>query len=251
MSANEAFLGTGHLTLIPGGSNPTPIQVARLKDVSVKFTKETRDLEADRVAAIDRAWVGLTTKMTAKNVEWNADAVAAILSGAATVGTGRLIGIDAESGTIPTTPFQITVANTTGHVNLGVTNITKGLAAGVKKTMDRVASAPATGQYSVSAGVYTFAAADVGDVVHVRYYYSNASTGKTATIVNIAPRLDPSFICTLFNTNAAGKDCGFRFVNAHVPDFGLSFKTKDWNDVDVTIDCLGDDSDAIGAIYRS
>ena len=38
-----------------------------------------------------------------------------------------------------------------------------------------LASAPATGQFSVAAGVYTFAAADTGHTVFIRYRYAAAA----------------------------------------------------------------------------
>lgn len=252
MSSNYAWLGGGHLTIIPAGANPTPIQVARLRDISLKFGKETKALEADRIAAVDMALVGLSVKLTAKTVEWNADAVAAILSGAVTSGTGRLIGVDGEAWTVPAPagPYTVTAANTTGHVDLGVEDVTAGIAAGVKRYMTRVAAGPTTGQYSVAAGVYTFAAADASHALKGRYYYSSVS-GANQKISNIAPRLDPGFVCTVFNTNATGKDIGFRFPNAHVNSFGLSFKTKDWMEQDVEIDIIGDDLDEIGTLYRS
>src|SRR5512133_2229713 len=238
MSSNLAYLGSGHLTVIPSGANPTPIQVARLKDISVKFAKETKALEADRIAAIDVALVGLSVKLTAKSVEWNADAVAAILSGAVTSGTGRLIGIDGEAMTI--SAGAATAANTTGHVDLGLEDVTAGIAAGVKRFMKRVAATPAAGEYTVAAGVYGFNTGDNGHALKGRYYYSSVA-GVNQKINNIAPRLDPGFIATIFNTNATGKDIGFKFPNAHVGNFGLSFKTKDWLEQDVEIDCIGDE----------
>jgi len=48
-----------------------------------------------------------------------------------------------------------------------------------------VASAPATGQYSVSAGTYTFAAADTTKLVFISYRYSATAAGaKKISVVN-------------------------------------------------------------------
>lgn len=253
-TANNAVLGSGHLTLIPSGATPTPIPVARLTDVSVKFTKETKLLEADRIAPIDSAWVGLSAKITAKTVEWNADAVAAILSGAATAAAGRLIGVDGEDLLVPAAPGPYTdsAANTTGHVDLGLKDVTASIAAGVPVFMKRVAGpTPTTGQYVVSAGAYTFAAADAEHALKARYYYSDAANGKTIRIQNIAQRLDTTFIATLFNSFGTGKDVGFRFPAVSCPSFGISFKAKDWSEHDVEFDVLGDASDDIGYLYQS
>lgn len=71
-----------------------------------------------------------------------------------------------ESWQIPTTPYQITPTALYGRwaMDLGVT------IAGVAAA--KVASAPVTGQYAVSAtGVYTFAAADAGKAAVISYGY--------------------------------------------------------------------------------
>lgn len=253
MAVNNAFLGSGHLTIVPTIVNPTPIQVARMTDISVKFAKDTKALEADRIAALGKAWVGLTAKLTAKTVEWNVDAVAAILSGAATASEGRLIGVDGEACAVPAaTPWTVTIANPTGFVNLGIEDVTAGIAAGVRRFMSRVASAPTTGQYSVtSGGVYTFAAADASHALRARYYYSDAVVGRTIRIQNVQQRIDTPFIATLFNTNATGKDLGFRFPEAYCDTFGINFKMKDWAENDVEFDCLGDSNDDIAYLYQS
>ena len=61
--------------------------------------------------------------------------------------------------------------------------------------MTRVASGPTTGQYSVSAGVYTFAAADTGLTVYINYRYtvSSASAGNTQSITNLVTGQLPTF----------------------------------------------------------
>ena len=66
----------------------------------------------------------------------------------------------------------------TWSVDLGVYDAT------AKKYLSRVASSPATGQYSVAAGVYTFAAADTGHSVRISYTYLSASTGTKLAFTN-------------------------------------------------------------------
>jgi hypothetical protein len=72
--------------------------------------------------------------------------------------------VDDESHPIPATPFQVVVTGAATFLrDRGVTD------AGVPLT--RVASSPATGEYSVDSltGTYTFAAADTGDTVLISY----------------------------------------------------------------------------------
>src|SRR5206468_4103719 len=60
--------------------------------------------------------------------------------------------------------------------------------------MQRVASAPTTGQYSVAAGVYTFAAADVGLTVYISFAYTYAlTTARSVIFNNIAMGTIPIF----------------------------------------------------------
>lgn len=76
-----------------------------------------------------------------------------------------------ETGTINTTDYQITVAQPYGiwGQDDGVKNASTGA------TLTKVTSAPTTGQYAITAGVYQFAAADTGVGVLISYSYIPAS----------------------------------------------------------------------------
>lgn len=85
-----------------------------------------------------------------------------------------------EANTVPAAgPFTRTVAHASEWV----------LDQGVKKAgvpMTAVASAPATGQYSVAAGVYTFAAADANAAILISYRYLAAPASYTVTMPHTA-----------------------------------------------------------------
>ena len=101
---------------------------------------------------------------------------------------------DVTGTAVPTTPFTITptVPNSgTWTVDLGVVN-------SGNITMTRVASAPTTGQYSVAAGVYTFAAADTGVVMFINFEYTASSTvAQKSTVSNLLMGQAPTFRCEL------------------------------------------------------
>jgi hypothetical protein len=60
--------------------------------------------------------------------------------------------------------------------------------------LTRVASAPTTGQYSVAAGVYTFAAADTGVTVYIDYQYTYTSTtAKNSNVASLVMGYAPAF----------------------------------------------------------
>jgi hypothetical protein len=98
--------------------------------------------------------------------------------------------LDTTGIAIPSSPYSITPTPPTSGVwttDLGCRN-----AAGVALT--RVASAPATGQYSVAAGVYTFAVADTGTTVYISYQYTAVNANAiTTSILNLPMGYAPSF----------------------------------------------------------
>lgn len=90
-------------------------------------------------------------------------------SNALTPATGKRMAID-EAHSVPATPFQVTVTHSaTWTRDWGVRDATTG------SYLTPVVSGPITGQYSVAAGVYTFAAADTGRAVLFDYDYTNTT----------------------------------------------------------------------------
>lgn len=57
----------------------------------------------------------------------------------------------------------------------------------------QVASGPLAGQYTVSAGVYTFNSADAGTAVLINYLYTNSAAGNTIAINNVLMGVAPTW----------------------------------------------------------
>jgi hypothetical protein len=177
---------SGSAWAIDSAANPTPSPFGILQDVSVDFSFSNKELTGQYgfPVAVGRG----TGKISCK-------AKAARLSGrllnlffGGTKATGQTSVAQDESGTIPTTPFQVTVANSAFFgIDLGVYDSATGI------PFVRVASAPAAGQYSVAAGVYTFNTADVGKIVKISYTYTIAATGESITIANQLMGTAPTF----------------------------------------------------------
>jgi len=164
-----------------------PRKFGQLQDIAVDFsyTKKKVFGQQQFALAIVRGQGAITGK--AKQANINAGQFNDLFFGQTTA-AGQQVPIFSELGTIPTTPYQVTVANSaTWLADGGVVNTTTGL------TMLRVASAPTTGQYSVAAGVYTFAAADVGNGVAIDYIYTLAGSGVTTTLINQQAGTTPNF----------------------------------------------------------
>ena len=175
-------------------SNGTPVNVGFVNEFSLDFAFETKQLYGQNQFAL------LAARGTAKT---SGKIKAATLSGQAL--NSLLIGGTWTSGTqydiytapaiaIPATPFQITPtipSSGTVYKDLGVTNATTG------QPFIQVASAPAAGQYSVSAGVYTFSTADhtsgFSVITSQAYSYTTGATGQNQTITNQLIGTTPTF----------------------------------------------------------
>ena len=94
--------------------------------------------------------------------------------------------------------------------------------------MTKVASAPATGQYSVSGGVYTFNTANSGNSVQISYTYTVASPGYTVKSGN--PQIGATaqiFRADLFNSYR-GNPMGITLYACQTSKLGMPLKQDDW-----------------------
>lgn len=172
------LFGSGVAFVTPSGANPTPVNIGLLQEITYDETANIKELfgQNRRPVAIGAGTIKTTIK--AKIARFSGLMLSAAFYGVALT-SGQTATAVAEAGTIPTTPYQVTVANSaTWTADQGVVFTTTGL------PLTRVASAPATGQYSVAAGVYTFAAADTTKGVLISYNYTIAGSGQSLLINN-------------------------------------------------------------------
>lgn len=177
-------------------ANASPLQFGAIQDVSLDISFDMKMLSGPNSFPIISARGKGKISGKAKFAEINGAVLNGLFFGQ-TTSAGLISDVWAPSASvaIPTTPFQITPtvpSSGTWSKDLGVEN-----ASGVP--MVKVASAPTTGQYSVAAGVYTFAAADVGLFVAINYQYTVVSTvAKKSTVTNIAMGSAPTFVADLY-----------------------------------------------------
>lgn len=124
---------------------------------------------------------------------------------------------------------SLTVANAATFVDdLGVININTG------RQLTKVASGPATGQYSVTAGVYQFSPADSGQAVTPSYDYTQSTAGQGFTYYAQPMGYRPTFKMVLSNAafmnnpNYAGQPLSMILWSAGISKFSLDFKNEDW-----------------------
>jgi hypothetical protein len=192
MSAPFAAFGPG-IVIVTRTDLPTPVpvNVGYAQELTIDFTGTTKELYGQNQFPLvqARGTIKATGKIkaaTISGVAWNNVFFGQTLSAA----TGFAWNI-AESHSIPTTPFTVTATNgATFDADLGVTYNATGL------PLQRVASAPTTGQYTVNTttGVYTFAAADTGLTVLLTYTNTiTMATSQSLTIANKQIGVTPTF----------------------------------------------------------
>jgi hypothetical protein len=175
---NDVTLDIGFDTKTLHGQNQFPLAVGRGKG---KITGKAKFAQLNG-AMINNLFFGQT--------------LAAGLTADVYETTGKLI---------PATPFTITGGATETGVlfkipNTGTFKADLGVLDANGLAMTKVASAPATGQYSVNetTGAYVFAAADTGLRVYINYQYTATVAGaQKSTIVNLPMGYAPTFSVSL------------------------------------------------------
>jgi hypothetical protein len=180
-------------------TNPTPIKIGAMQDMSLDFTGDLKELYGQNQFALAsaRGKVKVTGKM--KGAQIHGAMLNNLFFGQTmTTGTTTSVNSDITGTLIPATPFTITVTppGAGTFVNdLGVLDANQ-------IPMTAVASAPAVGQYTVSgAGVYLFNTGDTGKRVYINYSYSATLTGgKKIAVANMQMGAAPSFKCYMQTT---------------------------------------------------
>jgi hypothetical protein len=161
---------------------PTNQQLITLQDFAIEIDVTVKELRGqyqfpDDTADADR-------KITWKSGfgRMDIDAYNNLVFGEAAISTGgETVNVN-ESHTIPaSTPFTVTVTNSGTFVKDEGVIYTSGTNVGQK--LNKALVAPSTGQYNVTSGVYTFAAADASLGVNISYI-STASAGRSLQVLN-------------------------------------------------------------------
>lgn len=171
-------------------ANPTPIKFGVLQNVSLDISFDVKELygQGQFAVAVGRGKGKIAGKASMAQI--NGTLLNSLFFGQ-TLASGILNDvIDVTGSVIPATPYTITPTIPGAGawtVDLGVVNT-----AGVPLT--RVVATPTTGQYSVSAGAYTFASADAGATVFISFQYTAASiVAQKSTVMNVPMGYAPFF----------------------------------------------------------
>lgn len=229
---------------------PTPVAVAILQDVSVDFDYETKTLHGEKQFAVAVARGKAKIGWKAKTGDFSAAALGSLFLGSQAT-TARKAAVIDETKIIPAgSPYTITITPPSSGVfvsDLGVINAVTGL------PMARVASAPATGQYSlaVATGVYTFAAADTGVPLLISHEYSiaNSPTSSLFAMSNQLMGYTPTFSAIFYN-QYGGKTLVMKLTNNVLGKLSLPFKNDDFTTNDLDAESFADASGSLGYICQ-
>lgn len=240
--------GTGLLYAVPTSGNlpvdPTPIRLL-LQEVSVEFKGDLKKLytQSQFPIATARGKVDVTGK--AKIVNYDPDPINQLFF-AQSIAAGIEVVVDREQATLSSTSYTVANGATFGQDN-GVAYV-NGSAAGA--VFLRVTSGPNVSQYSVNttSGVYTFAAGDNANAVAISYTYTNATRGKTITLINQLMGYAPVARVDVWN-NFRGKILGIRLNACTFGQWTYPSKLEDFWVSDITFDANTDASDSLGKIF--
>jgi hypothetical protein len=248
---SQALFGSGLAVLTPNLSGTvTPTVVGVLQDISVDISAKTVDLIGNLQVAVDKAKAEVKWSGKFKTGYFAGGLIQAILAGS-TSAVGNNMAILNEAWAIPSTPYQVTVAQSSKWVaDLGVFDVT------ANKFLTCVASGPVTGQYAVSAGVYTFAAADTTHNVQITYSYSSTTQGTTINYTNQVMGTNTTFGFRLFNnyqTNSAmansAPGAGIYLPVVTIPKLSLAFKNTGFMEKSMDFEASAAASGAVATIW--
>lgn len=214
-------------------ANPTPVEFGTLQDVSLDVSWDTKQLYGNLQFPIAAGRGKGKVAGKAKAARLNA-----MLFNAVIFGQGLNFG---AVGDVYDTVGQAVTASVTPVVpNSGTWSRDLGVRDTNGTPYVRVGTAPATGQYSVSAGVYTFAVADAGKTVYISFQYTAASTtAPKLDILNVQMGYMPTFAID-FYLPYQGKQLIITAGNAASNKLSLATKQDDFTIPEFDFDLYAD-----------
>lgn len=217
-TSQQTVFGPGTLfAKVSGGAYK---KLGAIQEFSFDEAKDTKELYGSYQFPIDVATATIKLSGKFKQAQINASAYNDIFFGQ-TATTGQSLTAIGEAGTVPaSSTYTITVANSAHFAqDLGVT-YTDGTA------LTLVTTLTAAGQYTVSAGVYTFYSGDASKSVLISYQYTSATGIK---INNTQQLIGSTVVCSLYYvTQHNGKELNLEFPQAVIAKLAMGFKLADF-----------------------
>lgn len=244
--------GSGKLIAVPTNmadgsaiANPTPVVLGIMQEVTLDLSVDIKKLYGSGMYPVAVAQGKANIDIKAKYADISAGVLGSLFFGQTATAGIKDVVLDFATTIPAASPYTVTVAppaTGTFVADLGVYDAVSGV------QFTRVASAPAAGQYSVAAGVYTFAAADTGKAIILNYEYSATST--SSQIYNINNRqmgYTPSF-SILLKGEYDGKAIVAKFFRGVSGKLSLPFKNEDFAVPDFEASCFANAAGQVGWI---
>lgn len=239
---SQYMFGTGQLFATPVGGG-APLRFGALQDVSVDFSGDIKQLFGQYQFALDTARG--KTKIEWKASSGNIDVTAfnTIFFGQTVASNNELKQAINETGTVPAmSTYTVTVTNAADfYMDLGVYNASTGVA------LKQVAATPAAGEYTVSAGVYTFNVAQASTAMLFNYLYESASTGGSLDINNQLMGATPKFQLVLSQVYDSKTFTMLLYSNV-ADKLSLPLKQDDYLVAELSGQAMADSANRIGRI---
>lgn len=240
----QYMFGTGQaFTTATDGKSPA--RMGALQDVSVDFSGDIKTLHGQYQFALSTARG--KSKVEGKIGSANIDVKAYndIYFGQPTnLATGTKRQVFGEAGAVPgSVTYTVTVANGANfYLDLGVRLVSTGAA------LKQVQSAPASGEYTVSAaGVYTFNVAQASAGVLIDYIYNDTTAGSTLQIGNNLMGITPYFQLILSH-NFDNKVFTLGLYKIVADKLSLPLKQDDFLQPEISFQAQANDAGFIGFI---
>lgn len=253
-----AQFGVGGFFANPTGGNAStpswPQRLFSIQDVDLEIDRKLVSLMGQNQGPDDVAPSDMSIKGKSGAGFFSPDIFNTLFFGDSVVTGGSYLMTTTAATAIPVTPFQITpTVPSSGTVvaDLGVqfsNNLTYNLT--------RVASLPAAGQYSYSAGVWTFSSADNVSALSVliSYSYSQSTAGRSLTANNHLQGYGPYFEIYLpLSYTGLGQD-GTNVLHvrrARASKMGFPLKRAGYLITPFEFECFPDNSGAWFDLYDS
>jgi hypothetical protein len=240
--SGRLFITNTDLTLPP----PQPIELGVLQGVDLDFSFTTKPIYGANQFAVFVARAEAKWTLKAKMGVMSGTALNAFFFGL-TTSTGQIALATDIAGTIPTsTPFTLTptVPNSgTWVADQGIKYALSGI------PLDAVTGTPTTGQYEVTAGVYTFAAADEGLAVVFAFTYTYSGVGQKIALTNQILGTTPFFSGVFRNRDARSGLFNTLILNRMTSSkLSISSKTSDYAIPDFDCEIMDDGTGNIGTM---
>ncbi len=220
-------------------ANPTPFQFGIMQDIGIDASFDEKLLYGSSSFPVDSARGKGKIGLKAKFANINVLPLTAAFFGQSAV-TGLITSVNDPVGQAATASVTIVPpGGATFFANLGVRSDASGT------PLIRVASAPTAGQYTTNgAGVYVFAAADIGKTVFIDYQHMAAAAGQILTVTNLPMGLSPTFSLDM-SMARNGKVLTLKWPRVTSSKLAMSTKQEDFMIPELDMSAIADDNGVV------